>query len=445
MGSYSTFSIGGREISSVKNGIDPIVMTLFRPAEKRVQVTPYRDLYPDEEPDEDSPAEVAVVQYCATAGVLRDRLNMMGFTLDFCRREFASGLESLIEGRRKGWPESSFSKKADETELPILERLTFEAWLSGFSLIMAQALEITFSPDEQRADLPFPVSWMLYSMHSFYGFPSGDSRVFLLAALEVTPPSAAAVQDLTELVESGLYDTEDDLIEYAEYLITANFLTTHRTIVLTEGPSDQRALSLALRVLKPHLADYYSFMDFAAFKVPGGAGFLVSLVKAFAGSGIINRIVALFDNDTAAESALRGFDRRALPANIRVLRCPNLPLAKHYPTLGPTAGTSTMDINGLACSLELFFGRDILEQEGGSLIPVQWRGYDIALKQYQGEIMYKGELNDRFIKKAEACLTDRSAISRYDWSDMNLLLEHMIYAFGNVDPPLQPPEVSYEG
>lgn len=40
---------------------------------------------------------------------------------------------------------------------------------------------------------------------------------------------------------------------------------------------------------------------------------------------------------------------------------------KKHPTLGPN-GTSKMDINGLACSVELYLGTDILTR-GNGLIP----------------------------------------------------------------------------
>ena len=69
--------------------------------------------------------------------------------------------------------------------------------------------------------------------------------------------------------------------------------------------------------------------------------------------------------------------------------------ARNYPTQGPN-GITNLDINGLACSIELYFGRDILTDKEGKLIPIQWKGYEESLKQYQGEILKKKELQEAF-------------------------------------------------
>ena len=61
-----------------------------------------------------------------------------------------------------------------------------------------------------------------------------------------------------------------------------------------------------MQLLYPHLADYFTFMDFEGARVGGGAGNLANIVKAFAGAGIVNKIIAIFDNDTAGEAAIQG-------------------------------------------------------------------------------------------------------------------------------------------
>ena len=54
---------------------------------------------------------------------------------------------------------------------------------------------------------------------------------------------------------------------------------------------------------------------------------------------------------------------------------------------------------GLRAALEIYYGEDVLRRNDGSLTPVQWRGYDVALNQYCGEILNKGELQERFLEK----------------------------------------------
>jgi hypothetical protein len=66
-----------------KNEINPLVMTVYRPSDKRVDRVssslPEASKYVDAEPD--SPLELEIVKYSAPATVVRDRLELMGFTL----------------------------------------------------------------------------------------------------------------------------------------------------------------------------------------------------------------------------------------------------------------------------------------------------------------------------------------------------------------------------
>ena len=134
----------------------------------------------------------------------------------------------------------------------------------------------------------------------------------------------------------------------------------------------------------------------------GGAGALANMVKSFSGAGVSNRVIALFDNDTAGKLALQNLKGIALPANIKAFTLPPIEIARSYPTLGPS-GISVMDINGMACGIELYLGTEVLTGADGNLMPVQWKGYDVKLRQYQGELLAKGEVLDRFREKIAVC------------------------------------------
>ena len=129
-------------------------------------------------------------------------------------------------------------------------------------------------------------------------------------------------------------------------------------IFVTEGTTDASAIEIALQCIYPHLAEYFTFFDFKAPRVRGGASSVVEIVKAFAAARIADRIVAFIDNDTAGEEAMRALANVSLPNNIRVLRYPPIEIASAYPTLGPT-GLTSMNVNGLAGSIELYLGRDV--------------------------------------------------------------------------------------
>jgi hypothetical protein len=168
-------------------------------------------------------------------------------------------------------------------------------------------------------------------------------------------------------------------------------------------------------------------MDFEGMAVPGGAGALVATVKAFAGAGITNRVVALFDNDSAGRDAARQLAAVTLPANYRVLTYPALPIARAWPTVGPT-GPATMDINGLAGSIELYLGEDVLQSADG-LEPVQWKGLVESVGQYQGELIRKTEVQRRFREKLRRAQENLVPPDTRDWSGMRAILEEVIRAF----------------
>jgi len=167
-------------------------------------------------------------------------------------------------------------------------------------------------------------------------------------------------------------------------------------------------------------------MDIAV-RAPGGAGSLGHVVKSFAGSGIENRTIALFDNDAAGHSAASLLRHVQLPPNILVMNYPNIALAGSYPTRGPN-GESVQDVNGSACSIELYFGRDVLTVDG-RLVPVRWKTYDERVRRYQGEIQQKNLLKGRFLKKTDAAKRDGLQAAPGDWEDMRQLLESVFDAF----------------
>jgi hypothetical protein len=191
--------------------------------------------------------------------------------------------------------------------------------------------------------------------------------------------------------------------------------------------TDIYVLQQTLKLLYPHLYDYYSFMDFSSSNAMGSAPQLAAMVKAFAGSGIANRVIAVFDNDTAGLDAMRSLAKTNIPENIKVIRYPDIEMAANYPTLGPS-GVSSLNINGLACALELYFGVDTLKIEGG-LAPVQWKGYVEGVKQYQGGILRKKDLQEAFSRKLAECCADPTIIESKDWSGIRAVWETIFRVF----------------
>lgn len=431
MGSYSELRLESLYLGSAKNEIDPLLMTLFRETDKRIVHTDVTNLelehsYALEELEEED--TISVVQYSCSASVAKDRLELMGYTREVAELVFHQELKDEIE-RHEAYvtgPHGDFWKES----LVVLRDLTPGKWLTALEEIGELRLKPISLGDLEANQHPPLLQYML--THNWYGFPGYDQRPFLRLVLEAYPETAELVYDLTDLYLGGWVDGTEDLVEYADHLISDNFAMSRRIIVLTEGNTDRWILERSLNLLYPHLSDYFRFLDFEGARIGGGAGALANIVKAFAGAGIINRIVAVFDNDTAAEAAVQTLDAISIPNNIAIFQYPTLELARDYPTIGPS-GLVSMDVNGLAGSIELYLGTDVLRDDDGDMLPVQWRGYDRNLKKYQGEILNKATLQQEFDRKLRACEKDASQVNQYDWAGIRLIIDEMRRAFQKKD------------
>jgi hypothetical protein len=237
------------------------------------------------------------------------------------------------------------------------------------------------------------------------------------------PDDETITLDIANIAEGGWIDPTVDPQSFAGDFVSYASYGGIPPIVLTEGSFDVEVLTAAVRIRRPHLKGFIRFPDFAS-RPEGGAAALRQTVRAFASAGVPNRIIALFDNDTAARDVVRAIDRTSLPANIVVAHLPELPLAEHYPTEGPQ-GHRGMDVNGLAASIELFLGADVLTH-GESLLPVRWGGFFERLGSYQGEVTEKRTIQEAFRKKVKEADRSAASVAGQDWSGVDLILNHIV-------------------
>lgn len=363
MSSYGHLTVDGREIFSFRNEVDPTFMLLFRRDElRRVKrkgaERPSLGYMPDE--------EFESVEFVISAAVLRERLDVLGLGMGSVNDTFAAVCEQKRDRLSEWIEEERFSTDllAElHKELDFLSGLDFDAWQSA-----VRAAWEEYEPRGSRAS-PGSFGWLLELWEDV------DPRL-VLRAIVATFSASEVVLDVTDLEGGGWFDTDEDPRELA--LVHYGWVIANGApvIVLTEGSSDVAVLSAAVRILRPHLEGFLRFPDFSV-GAEGGSGALVRLLKALWAAGVANRVIALFDNDTAAGDALRGLDSARLPPNLRVLRLPDIEMARRYPTVGPS-GVTQMDVNGLAGSIELYLGADVL-MDDGELRPVQWTGFNPKL------------------------------------------------------------------
>lgn len=261
-------------------------------------------------------------------------------------------------------------------------------------------------------------SFVSSGMYGHWGFFSDDPRYFVRSFLELVGGSVPVVLDLTDLAENEYFDPGENTHDSWFTLDAVEYSRTTPTIVLTEGSTDAWILRESLKVIYPHLVGFFSFMDFEAARPMGGASALVNVVKVFVGSGIKNRIIALFDNDTAGRSSLLQLRQLHLPKNFSACTLPDAASLKRYPTVGPH-GASFEDLNGKAGGIEMYLGERVLGR-GKNRIPVRWTSYDAKLDSYQGEIADKNAVHQRFKDLVKSSI-EGAKVNREDWMDLRLV------------------------
>lgn len=433
MGTYTTLYLDDFDLASSKSAVIPEVMTVFTESDRRSQWRRSSDGEVIEVPTDDEDIEQEI-EYVTTAGKATQRLDVMGFTLERCRREYEEirlqelkGLRDAVkeDGGTGGWEDEFYAEEIEK-----YERLTFDEYIKGFRHVFERRLHSYDLTDAQRADLGATELYILDDQHDewhHFGFLCRDIRCFIRMALSVATADMLLHQDVAGLVSAGWVLEEDRIRDDAVRLLIERYPQNAPVIVLTEGSSDVEILSKSLVALFPHLVGYYTFFDFHGSRANGGATQLISAVKAFAAAGIANRVIAVLDNDTAAHESRRALRDVRLPENIAIVHYPARDWLRQYPTLGPS-GDVSLDVNGKAASIELYLGRDVLSVDG-NLLPIQWAGYSQAMHAYQGEVTDKLGVVERWRAKADHCIADRSSIMPADWADLVAVWDQIMSAF----------------
>lgn len=245
-----------------------------------------------------------------------------------------------------------------------------------------------------------------------------------------------SVWDVFRVILDAFDDEQEIILDYTnlyeggwcDEIPSSDLFDVEKTIILTEGKFDTYVIQESMKILYPDMVKYFSFIDFSEYAVPGSTSYLCHYLRAFIAAKINNKIVALFDNDTAGMVAIKSLENIKLPPNVRVMHLPDLDFCNNYPTIGPIRNENT-NINGKACSIEMFLGQDILKVNG-KYEAVLWKGYEDKMQTYQGEIVNKKGVEDKFREKIKriSCGED---VKYEEWCECERLLEQIFKAFVN--------------
>lgn len=375
-------------------------------------------------------------EYRSTLKAIRDRLDLMGFNRESVKEAFDTGVREWKKAlANENSSDIFFQQNEARDEIKaVLEVIQIDDWVIAFSQALRQNIESSSYSELKDKDYSPRLKYVVaeYNPVDRAGFPDTDFRIFMRAIAEISDFDVEVVLDVSSLLKDERFDSEEYLCERMRNESAEDYIQNQRIIVLTEGKTDADYLKRSLKILYPHLEDYFAFMEFENSKAEKDAGTLVRMVKSFIAVGIVNRIVAIFDNDIAAWDARKGLKGVELPSNVRVINYPDLAFAKNYPTI-EEGSVNWMDVNGRAGAIEIYFGNDVLKDAQGNLTPIVW-GKGTERGERQGKLQGKGNLQKKFEDKLKRALANPPSVETDDWSGMKAILDALRNAFNEETP-----------
>jgi hypothetical protein len=187
-------------------------------------------------------------------------------------------------------------------------------------------------------------------------------------------------------------------VEHGGWARRGEFVKTldqsNRFLIVTEGSSDAAIIKHAFALLKPHLSDFFDFVDMNEGYPFSGTGNLYNFTRGLISIGVQNNVLIIYDNDAEGVSSFNRTAKLNIPSNMRVLKLPDLPSFENFETIGPS-GPHRANINGRGAAIECYL-------DVGSSPVVRWNNYNRELEVYHGEIVGKTEIARRFYNVADA-------------------------------------------
>ncbi|SIO67769.1 hypothetical protein SAMN05444166_8443 [Singulisphaera sp. GP187] len=390
MGSLITLSVGRLEVDWGKNNFFINHSRLFLPLDNQRAVN-----LNEEEDEEDEPA------YSRPLSSVVGRLELLGYNLEHCRGMY----EDLACAMPYEYKEVavSFDQFAKALKSVRVGRMRLPQPDEGYDLGEFTLDNILRDPQFTKR-LP---QLKNYSRKEATFFENMHPYVILrLLAENQRNLSEDVVWRYHDVVDGGWIE-EDKLYEGLE--------DADRYLIVTEGKSDSSILKKSLGLLYPDIVDFFTFVDMTENYPFTGTGNLTNFCQGLARIRIQNKVLVVFDNDTAGNAAFQKVRALHLPRNMRIALLPPLPDFESFPTLGPS-GPNKEDINGKAVAIELYLD---LSHGPATTPTVRWTSYDKKLDRYQGELVDKESFALDFIKQ-------RTLGPDYDVTKLRRVWDHLV-------------------
>ena len=321
--------------------------------------------------------------------IIKKRLEIMGYTLDYCKKEY---LEAYRYGEFIDFDTFLQMIRCVNSVLNPTKNVVDGLNLINFSYWDRMLWEYN---SRKRADykLNFDEDFFLHL----------DQLVKLRLFCEGHKENEVLYWDIFETIEAGYY-TEDEIFHEMD--------PKYKITLITEGPSDMRIIENAFSHYCPEYYHFFEFVDYEKISVFGGADKSKVLFKAFVKLQIINRILFIFDNDAAGVSNYESIRALEHQDNLMMMLLPDLDCLKNVMVIGPE-GDVEHDVNGYASSIECFLDFSLMGKE----VLFRWSSYNSEIDRYQGEIVEK-----RFLQNT----IDKIGSKDYNHEKLDILINAII-------------------
>jgi hypothetical protein len=389
MGSYITLAAEGLELDWGKDELFQNHSRLF--ARGDIKEVPYH--YADGDVDTKK-------AFCRRLGDTKRRLELLGYSLPAIRGWFVLN-KAQVES---DFPDLGTDPWTVATMIQSLELAEIKPSSRGKYASVSQCVRDSISRDRQ-----------INGVGSHAGTVSADDSDFfdhlhpyvILRLLIENPGNldAELCWRYSDVVEGG-YASEIDLYE--------DIGQEEKFLVVTEGSSDLFIIERALQILRPDIVDFFSFVDTTENYPFTGTSNLYRFSQGLVSIGILNKVLIVYDNDTAGCDAYDRTRKLNLPANMGVTKLPERSEFMNFLTLGPS-GQNREDINGRAVGIEHF-----LDLKYGAIAEpaVRWTAFDDKVQAYQGSLVGKEE----YVRRLKE--VDRR-VEGYDFSKLESLLDFL--------------------
>jgi hypothetical protein len=317
-------AVGRLEVDWGKNSVFSDHGALFQPTDLK----PVPSYYANEDwPDGDSIVEMNQ-GFGKPLGEVVHRIELLGFTMRAVEHQYAE-LHQIHGLPEQPIPFAELSKALATVDVRTISGNYSEDHEPG-EFVRKEILDRLALSSEQHYYQPGdlrPDHWEVSLLLENFG----ANAALRLLAQNPKNLTLDVSWDFTPLVESGWATRQE---------FQAGASPEQRFLVVTEGSSDAKIIQHALRLYRPHIADFFQFIDMEEGYPFTGTGNLHRFTQGLVSIGIQNNTIVLYDNDAEGVAQLNRTNGLSFPANLRAIHLPTLPVLSNVATIGPEGGAS---------------------------------------------------------------------------------------------------------